>query len=262
MDIATIEFFGLDLLTIGLLFLAGLFAGAINAIAGGGTFLTFGAYTLAGLPPIAASASSAVSQFPGYVTSTLAYWSDLRKIWRSALVLAAVSIAGSLGGAFILVNLDNEQFRALVPWLLLVATAIFAGGPYLKPKPRPSDAAPQSGATWTSAIVQFFTAIYGGFFQAGMGIIMLATMSLTIRGDYHRLNSIKNLLSNVISLVAILVFVSGGIVAWPFALAAMPGVALGGYLGVWLAKRVPQPYVRGFVVLVGLSLAAYYFVTG
>ncbi|WP_185984444.1 sulfite exporter TauE/SafE family protein [Aureimonas mangrovi] len=251
----------MDVLTIAFLFVAGLLAGAINAIAGGGTFLTFGAYTLAGLPPISASASSAVSQFPGYVTSTLAYWSDLKKIWRSALVLALVSMFGAAAGAFILVSLDNAQFRVLVPWLLLAATAVFAAGPYLKPAPRPQDATPSSGADWKSPVVQFFTAIYGGFFQAGMGIIMLATLGLTVRGEYHRLNSIKNLLSNVISLVAILVFVSGGIVAWTYALSAMPGVALGGYGGVWIAKRVPQAYVRALVVVIGLLLSAYYFIS-
>ena len=252
----------MDILTIILLFAAGLVAGAINAVAGGGTFITFAAYTLAGLPPIAASATSAISQFPGYVTSTLAYRSDIKKIWRSALLLALASAIGSLCGAFILLSLENDQFRALVPWLLIAATSVFAAGPYLKPKPRPEGAPEPSGADWKSPIVQFFTAIYGGFFQAGMGIVMLATLGLTVRGDYHRLNALKNFLSNVISFVAIAVFVSGGIVAWGYGLSAMPGVAIGGYSGVWLAKRIPQIYLRAFVVTIGLSLAVYYFVTG
>ncbi|RVC69770.1 sulfite exporter TauE/SafE family protein, partial [Mesorhizobium sp. M2A.F.Ca.ET.046.02.1.1] len=101
--------------------------------------------------------------------------------------------------------------------------------------------------------------VYGGFFGAGMGVMMLATLGLTQAGDYHRLNALKNMLSIVIAVVAILVFVSGGVVAWPQAIVMIPGVALGGYAGVWIAKRVPQGLVRGFVVGVGLLLAFYYF---
>jgi len=110
--------------------------------------------------------------------------------------------------------------------------------------------------------VQFATAVYGGFFGAGMGVMMLATLGLTRTGDYHRLNALKNMLSIVIAAVAIAVFVSGGVVAWPAALVMVPGVALGGYAGVWAAKRVPQVAVRGFVIAVGVFLAVYYFVTG
>ena len=248
----------MTILTALLLFLSGFFAGAINAVAGGGTFLTFGALTLTGIPPITANATSSVVQLPGYITSTLAYWSDIKRIWRSAILLALASAAGSLAGALILLSLDNPQFQALVPWLLLAATALFAAGPWLKPKPRSGEtAAPR--VNWKSPFVQFLTSIYGGFFGAGMGIMMLATLGLTERGDYHHLNALKNMLATVIAFVAILVFVSGGVVAWPQALVMVPGVALGGYAGVWAAKRVPQVYVRGVVVVVGLGLAVYYF---
>lgn len=241
-----------------LLFLAGFVAGAANAVAGGGTFLTFGALTLAGLPPIAANATSSIVQFPGYVTSTLAYWSDIRRMWRGALALAAASAAGSLAGALILLALDNPSFRALVPWLLLAATVIFAAGPWLKPAGGQSG----SGSSPVGVVVQFVTSIYGGFFGAGMGVMMLATLGLTEPGDYHRLNALKNMLSIVIAAVAILVFVSGGVVAWTEAAIMVPGVALGGYAGVWAARRVPQPLVRGFVTAVGLGLTILYFVRG
>lgn len=261
MDLATIDIFGLDLLTVAILFFSGLFAGAINAVAGGGTFLTFGALTLVGLPPIVANATSSITQFPGYVTSTLAYWSDIKRIWRAAIALALASAVGSTAGAMILLSLDNPQFRALVPWLLLAATTLFALGPWLKPKPRPELEAARPTVNWKSPIVQFFAAIYGGFFGAGMGIMMLATLGLTERGDYHHLNALKNMLATVIALVAILVFVVGGAVAWLEAAFMAPGVAVGGYLGVWLAKRVPQPLVRGVVIVVGLALAIYYFTT-
>ena len=244
-----------------LLFLASFISGAVNAVAGGGTFITFGALSLAGIAPISANATSSITQFPGYITSTLAYLDDIKLIWRGALALAVASAVGALAGALILLALDNPSFRALVPWLLIAATALFAAGPWLKPKPNPSAEARRPGSV-AGLAVQFATAVYGGFFGAGMGVMMLATLGLTQGGDYHRLNALKNLLSIVIAAVAIAVFVSGGVVAWLQAIVMVPGVALGGYAGVWAAKRVPQTAVRIFVVAVGLFLAAYYFFTG
>lgn len=244
-----------------LLALSGFLAGTVNAIAGGGTFLTFGALTLVGIPPITANATSSITQFPGYVTSTLAYAADIRRMWRSALWLGVMSAAGSALGALILLALSNPSFRALVPWLLLAATALFAAGPWLKPKGGvPGDGTAR--ATPLALVLQFVTSIYGGFFGAGMGVMMLATLGLTQSGDYHRLNALKNLFAAVIAAVAIVVFVGGGVVAWPQALVMIPAVALGGYAGVWTARRVAQGAVRAVVVAIGLMLAAYYFVHG
>lgn len=250
----------MSLLTILVLFVSGVLTGMINAVAGGGTFLSFGTLTFAGIPPVVANATSSITQFPGYVTSTLAYWDDFKTFWRGALALAVASILGSLGGAWLLLQLDNPSFRALVPWLLIAATALFAAGPWLKPRPRPGQEASVGGVFgW---ILQFLTSIYGGFFGAGMGVMMLATLSLSQSGDYHRLNALKNMLATVIAAVAIVVFVAGGVVAWPQALVMIPGVALGGWSGVWVAKRVPQSAMRAVVIAVGLFLAVYYFATG
>ena len=243
-----------------ILFASGVIAGAVNAVAGGGTFLTFVALSVVGMPPIVANATSSITQFPGYITSTLAYWSDISTFWRGALVLCAISAAGALAGALLLLSLDNPSFRALVPWLLIAATVIFAAGPRLKPKPKPGQHASVGGLP--GAIIQFVTAIYGGFFGAGMGVMMLATLGLTQDSVYHRLNARKNMLSIVIAAVAIVVFVAGGVVAWPQALVMIPAVALGGWYGVWIAKRVPQIALRVFVIAVGLLLAGYYLVTG
>ena len=240
-----------------ILFLAGLASGIVNAIAGGGTFVTFGALSLAGIPPIGANATSSIAQFPGYITSTMAYWRDIRAMWREAILLAVISAIGALGGSLLLLSLDNPSFKAMVPWLLIGATALFAAGPWLKPAPKAGAAT--GGASMAGAAVQFVTSIYGGFFGAGMGVMMLATLGLTQSGDYHRLNALKNLLSIVIAAVAIVVFVSGGVIAWPEVFVMIPGVAVGGWSGVWLAKRVPQSAVRAFVVAVGLLLAFYYF---
>ncbi len=244
--------------TILLLFAAGFFSGVVNAIAGGGTFLTFGALTLAGLPPIAANATSSITQFPGYVTSTLAYLRELKSFWRGAVVLALVSAAGALAGALFLVSLSNPAFRAMVPWLLIAATAVFAVGPKLRPKPG-GEGHP---ATPLGLGLQTLTAFYGGFFGAGMGIMMLASLGLASGGDYHRLNALKNFLSIVIAAVAIAVFATAGAVSWTHALVMVPAVALGGYAGVSLARRVPQSILRFLVIAAGLLLAVYYFLTG
>jgi uncharacterized membrane protein YfcA len=241
-----------------MLFAAGLATGMVNAVAGGGTFLSFGALTLSGVPPVVANATSSITQFPGYVTSTLAYWSDIKTFWRGALVLAAVSALGSLGGALLLLSLENPQFRALVPWLLLAATALFAAGPWLKPKPRHGQEAAVRSVFGSA--MQFVTAVYGGFFGAGMGVMMLASLGLSQPGDYHRLNALKNMLAIVIAAVALVVFVWGGVVAWPQAIVMIPAVALGGWMGVWVARRLPQSVVRAFVIVVGVLLAVYYFV--
>ncbi|TIP36336.1 MAG: sulfite exporter TauE/SafE family protein, partial [Mesorhizobium sp.] len=224
-----------------LLFLAGFVSGAVNAVAGGGTFVTFGAMTLVGLPPIVANATSSVTQFPGYITSTLAYLDDIRHFWRQALVLCVISGFGALAGSLILLALSNTSFRALVPWLLIAATALFAAGPWLKPAAGPEHQA--SVGSLAGSLAQFLTSVYGGFFGAGMGVMMLATLGLTQAGDYHKLNALKNMLAVVIAAIAILVFVSGGVVAWPQAIVMIPGGALGGYAGVWIARRVPQGVV-------------------
>lgn len=241
-----------------MLFLAGYLSGVVNAIAGGGTFLTFGAMTIAGLPPIVANATSSITQFPGYVTSALAYRREIRENWRETAVLGVVSMIGGLGGALLLLSLSNPSFRAMVPWLLLAATVIFAAGPWLRPKVKTEDR--PAGPLGIAA--QGITSIYGGFFGAGMGIMMLAVLGLAKGGDYHKLNALKCFLAMVIAAVAIAVFAGGNVVAWPQAAVMIPAGALGGYSGVWTARRVPQKVIRALVVAVGLALSVYYFVTG
>lgn len=241
-----------------LLFVAGFLSGVVNAIAGGGTFLTFGAMTLIGLPPIVANATSAITQFPGYVTSSLAYAREIRADWKEALLLGVLSLVGGLAGALLLLSFSNPSFRALVPWLLLAATAIFAAGPYLKPR----TLSPEKPVSPLGLFSQFVTSIYGGFFGAGMGIMMLASLGIATGGDYHRLNALKNFLAILIAAVAIVVFSTAGAVAWYHAAVMVPGCALGGYAGVAAAKRVPQVLLRWIVIAAGLGLSVYYFVTG
>lgn len=240
-----------------MLFATGFLSGVVNAIAGGGTFLTFGAMTLAGLPPIVANATSAIVQFPGYITSVIAYGPEIRAHWREAILLSGVSVVGGLAGSLLLLSLDNPSFRQLVPWLLLAATAVFAAGPWLRPRA----SVERSPGNLPSLVSQGLASVYGGFFGAGMGIMMLAILGITSGGSYHHLNALKNLLSVVIAVIAITIFVSGGVVSWWAALIMFPAAALGGYAGVHTARRVPQWIIRWLVIAVGLVLTAYYFVS-
>lgn len=240
-----------------LMFAAGFFSAVVNAIAGGGTFLTFGVLTLAGLPSVTANATSSIIQFPGYITSTLAYRREIVAHWKNALMLSLISAAGSLIGALILISLSNPTFSRMVPWLLLMATVIFALGPKLSRK-----AGQQHTASRLGLLLQGLTSIYGGFFGAGMGIMMLASLQFAGGGDYHYLNALKNLLAIVIAAIAILVFASAGAVSWLHAGIMLPAAALGGYAGVAMAKRAPQKLLRLLVIAAGFSLAIYYFFKG
>ena len=241
------------------LIVAGAASGAINAVAGGGTFIAFGALTALGVPPIPANATSSIAQFPGYITSTLAYASDIRRIWRSVVPFVIVSALGGLVGAVILLSLDNPQFRALVPWLLIGATALFAAGPVITRFFKSQSFAAPPPVAWA---IQFVVAIYGGFFGAGQGIMMLASLGLTEGDDYHRINAIKNGLSIVIAGLAIVIFASGGVISWTHGLVMAIAVAAGGWGGVSLARRVPHPLLRAFVIAVGVALTAYYAFIG
>lgn len=245
-------------LDIVLLVLAGFASGAINAVAGGGTFIAFGTLTLVGLPPITANATSSIAQFPGYVTSAFAYRRELRDLWRPLLPLALVSIFGGLIGALILLALENDQFRVLVPWLLLGATALFAFGPRLTRAMITRSLSVPRPVGW---LIQFVVAIYGGFFGGGMGVMMLASLGLTEASeDYHRLNAMKTLLSVVTAAVTLAVFSTGGAVSWPQGTVMLLAVAAGGWGGVAAARRLPQSVVRGVVIAIGLVLTVYYAV--
>lgn len=246
-----------------LLAAAGFFSGALNAVAGGGTFFTFAALMAAGLPPITANASSAVALTIASTASAAAYRREIAKLWRSALWLALASGTGAFIGALILIALSNESFRALVPYIMLFATSVFALGPRIA-RFAGAEAAdlPTPRRRLAGLLSQFLISVYGGFFGAGMGILMLASLTLTENTDYHRINSIKQILAIAIQGAAIVVFIRGGIIDWPAALVVMAAAIAGGYLGVGVARRVPAQTMRGVVVAAGAALTVYYFLAG
>ncbi len=231
------------------LFAASLLAGAQNALAGGGSFITLPALLLAGLDPRAANVTSTVALFPGQVLSGWAGRSLARGTpGLSFRALCAISLAGGGMGAVLLLATPAAFFARLVPWLVLFATSVFAWGSFR----RPTAGGRRMGAA-AAGLLQLAISVYGGYFGGGIGFLMLA--SLTTAGLAVRAAAAtKNVLAGIMNFSALLVFLWSPDVRWGPALAVCGGAILGGLLGVWLLRRVPERVLRGGVVAIGAVL--------
>jgi uncharacterized protein len=252
----------------GTIILVSVVAGAMNAIAGGGTLLTFPALVGLGIPPIVANATSTVALWPGAVSSMWGYRGELEGSQKWAIGFAAPSLLGGVIGAWLLLRTPPARFDALVPWLVLGATALFMMQPMVMRRIQRRAASQREHAP--SAVVidptaagrfpstgvllgQFLVAVYGGYFGAGVGILMLAVLGFMGLGNIHRMNGLKNWGGLCMNAVAALTFAFSGLVRWPIALGMAVGSIGGGYVGSRLAQRTPQRYVRRAVVLIGLG---------
>ncbi|MFC3532606.1 sulfite exporter TauE/SafE family protein [Vogesella facilis] len=239
------------------LFAAAFVAGALNAMAGGGTLVTFPALVAAGLPPIIANATSAVSQWPGYVASSLTFRRELAGA-RALPSMSVASLLGGLVGGGLVTVVSPRLFDALVPWLILLATAMFAFSSTLT-RWMSQHAANVGRSTTALLLGQFAVSIYGGFFGGGMGIMMLALYSLFALDTLTRMNALKTWLSVLISGVAVLAFIAAGIVNWPAALVMLAGTIAGGVAGARLARRLPALWLKRVVVALGSLLTLAFF---
>ena len=229
-------------------------AGVLNAIAGGGSFLTFPALVFAGVPPLAANATSAMAVSPGYLGSTWGFRSELKALPKSLLQREVVIAAsGGLIGAGLLLVTPANVFSSLVPWLLLLATALFAAGPWLAQRN-----AGQGRQAWRQPGLMF-VAIYGGYFNGGLGILLMALYTLTGESRLNTVNALKNLNSFVLSLLSVLAFALAGAIVWPQAVWMMVLATAGGWVGARLAKRLPVQWVRNLVIITGLSMSIVFF---
>lgn len=251
----------MDTLSIALLLAgAGFAAGALNAIAGGGSFLTLPALLVAGLPPIVANATSALAVSPGYLGSTLGFRAELAQLPRRRLLRETLlSAAGGVLGALLLLVTPAEVFRGLIPWLLLFATALFLLGPWLA---RHLVAASASAEPRWRNPGLLAVATYGGYFNGGLGILLMALYSASGERNLHTANALKNLNSLVLSLLSVLTFVLAGVIAWGPALLMMATATLGGYVGARHARRLSMRTVRAVVVCTGLVMSALFFWRG
>lgn len=241
-----------------LLFLAGLWAGAQNALAGGGSFITLPALIAAGLDPRAANITSTIALFPGQVTTGWAGRSLVAGAERlSFRTLAIISLIGGIGGAFLLLETPPAVFAVMVPWLVLAATLLFAWSSF-GPKPKVDRPPP---AAWVSMTIQGVIALYGGFFGGGAGIMTLAALTLA-RMPVRNAAGTKNVLVALANISAAAVFAFSGAVAWGYALAIGAGSMIGGYAGAMALKRVPATVLKVGVVAVGVALTIALFVRG
>ena len=233
-------------------------AGVMNAIAGGGTLLTFPALVAVGLPPLLANATSTVALVPGALTSMLGYRRELDGARRWAIMLTVPSLLGGGLGAWLLLHTPDATFGHVVPWLVLGATTLFvAQRPLLRWVRRhqtttvDDDAITAAGPSPILLVWQFVIGIYGGYFGAGVGILMLAALGFMGFTNLHRMNGLKNWGGFCMNIIASVTFALSGIVEWRVALTMTVGAMAGGYLGSRGAQRIPQQYVRGAVTAIG-----------
>ncbi|WBU61236.1 sulfite exporter TauE/SafE family protein [Paracoccus albus] len=236
-----------------LIFVAGLFGGLLNAIAGGGTFITFPTLVFAGIPEITANATSTVAAMPGYLSAAIGFRKDIAELERNLLLrLTGLTMLGGAIGSGLLLISSNAAFAALVPFLLLGATLVFLKGAQIR-----EWAARRRGAvTAFGAGSMIPVAIYGGFFNGGLGIVLLALFAMWGMTNLHAMNGLKCWLSFALSVVSLLIFASGGKIAWLPAIVMSVGTVLGGLAGAPVARRIPVPALRILIAIVGFGMTA------
>jgi uncharacterized protein len=238
-----------------LLFAVGAIAGAINSVAGGGSFIVFPTMLLIGVTPVAANATTAVALWPAGLGSVSAYRHHLPDSRALVLVLCTASLIGGALGAALLLGTSDATFARILPWLMLSASAVFTFGSRLA-KPRASR---PSVELLFAAIVQLVIATYGGYFGGGMGILMLATFTLLGMTHIHEMNALKVLLGILINGAAVIAFFAASKVVIATAIPAAAGAIAGGFGGASIARRVPPARVRAFVLVFAWGLTAWFF---
>jgi hypothetical protein len=261
-------------------------AGVLNAVAGGGSFLSFPALLGMHIPPVEANATNTVAIWPGQLTSVAAYWKDVRRNLRSAWLMGLAGLVGGTAGAVVLLCTPQKAFMRLVPWLLLGAASTFAiSGPVARALARLNakraqraaenaasgetlnDAAaieaaagavhaPRRAPLFVCAVVVSF---YVGYFGAGAGFLFMTLLALFGYQDINEINALKVVANSLANGIAFVIFIVDGQVVWRYCLAAMVAAAIGGYASASMARKVPQPVLRSLVVAIGLSMAAWFF---
>lgn len=250
--------------------IASFLAGVLNAVAGGGSFLSFPAILGMGVLPVQANATNSVAIWPGQLTALVGYREDLRRNLHTAWPLALAGILGGMGGAFLLLHTPQLTFLRLVPWFMVGAAALFAlSGPLTGWLARRNlaeieDAAsgkvhrPHRVALFAVCIVVY---VYVGYFGAGAGFLMITTLSLFGYRNMHTINTLKVVANVLANGTACVIFILNGKIVWAYCIAAMIAAAIGGYSSARFAKRVPQPVLRAVVVVLGLTIAGWFFWT-
>ncbi len=247
-------------LQLAFLLVAGVVSGAVNAVAGGGSLLVFPALLAVGFPPLAANVTNSVAQWPGYVGILLGARHELPGQGRRVALTSTVAVFGSAVGCVLLLVLPGSVFDAVVPALVLLASALLGLQPFLKRWiGAPEPGRPDRTLLLLPAI--FLAAIYGGYFGGALGVILIATLSLCAADQLKRLNATKAVLSLVIATVTVVIFALRAPVDWTAVALLAPTTLVGGYVGARLARRLPENVLRAAVVALGLGVGVYLLVT-
>jgi uncharacterized protein len=259
------------------LFFAGLVAGVMNSVAGGGSFISFPALLLSGIPPIVANATNTCAVWPGSIASTIAYRKAFTREARRLLPpLIVLGLIGGVLGAHILLRTPQETFTKLIPWLLLLATLVFVFSGRLTAwvrgrAQRRSENAEAGGSSSAEKrtpplllagglTIEVLLATYIGYFGAGAGILVLALLALLGMENIHAMNGVKTLLVSLVNGVALLTFILGHMIVWPEAAVMVVGAVAGGYAGAHFAQKMDPQHVRWIVIAVGFGMSVYFFI--
>ena len=245
-----------------LLFIAGLFGGMLNTIAGGGTFITFPALLFAGVPPISANATNTFASCSGYISGAYAFRKELQAHIYELPKYILISLLGGITGAWLLLQTPASLFREAIPWLLLFATLLFVFGSRLNDIFRQLASRHRHASSIGSLLLLLMlvgVSIYGGFFNAGLGIIMLSYLALAGHTNIKAMIGLKLLTSTCVSLAAIALFIYNGEIVWFEGSIVLLGTLTGGYIAARISRQISQVYVTKFVTLAGASITLYFF---
>ncbi|MGB0467156.1 MAG: sulfite exporter TauE/SafE family protein [Pontibacterium sp.] len=244
------------------LFVAGFFGGVINSIAGGGSFITFPALLFVGIPPISANATNTFASCAGYMSGTYAFRKDLQAHKEQLPRFILISLVGGIAGAWLLLQTPETLFREAIPWLLLFATLLFIFGAQLNNALKQLSSHHRHASSVGALLLMLLllaVCLYGGFFNAGLGIITLSYLALAGYTNLNAMNGLKLLVSSAVSLIAIALFIYDGAIAWYEGTLVLLGTLTGGYMAAHLSRTLPQKTVRYFVIAASTAITLYFF---
>ena len=254
----------MDFFHLFIIFAAGAIAGFMNSIAGGGTIVTFPALILAGIPAIPANATSTMALLPSALGYTFGYRKNIPAVWHWIKLFALASLIGGFLGGLLLVQTPPATFDWLVPFLILLATVLFTANNFfsklLRFELRNYSEAHRKRWLAGAVIFQFFVSIYGGYFGAGIGILLLATLGMLGMSDIHEMNTVKGVMGFLVNIIAAVYFAMKGLVHWPEAVVMACSSLIGAYSGAHFAQRIPQRAVRWIITGIGAALTLVMFV--
>lgn len=244
------------------LFMAGLLGGMLNSIAGGGTFITFPALLFSGLPPVSANATNTFAACSGYISGAVAFRQEIKAYKQELPKLLLISLLGGMTGAWLLLQTPDKVFQEAIPWLLLFATILFIFGRQINhffKDIASRNSYIHSAGSLLLMFLLLLVCIYGGFFNAALGIIILSYLALAGYTDINAMNGLKLIISSCVSLIAIIIFIMDGLIVWFEGTAVLVGTLVGGYIAAHASRQIPQQKVKSFVSIISILITGYFF---